>query len=203
MRHTGLWALVSLGAAVGLTGCSSTMPPQGPTGTSPTTTAGGTASSLPTPVTSPRGETTTVCDGADLSASGDFGAGAGNDGFLISLTNISASPCALSGYLRLVDAEEAGPALHVSHGSSMLYADPGPHSVVVAAGARASFGIGYAEAGGCAAGGAHFHALNIMFASDVVTLPIGTWREGYIPGVEQICDGMVTETAVSLSPVVG
>ena len=144
-----------------------------------------------------------VCDGADLSASGDFGAGAGNDGFLINLTNISASPCTLSGYLSLVDAQEAGPALHVSHGSSMLYTDPGPHSVVLAAGARAYFGIGYAEAGGCSAGGAHFHALNIVFTSDVLTLPIGSWRQGFIPGVELICEGEVTETAVSPSSVVG
>src|ERR1700730_1576690 len=153
MRRTRLWALATLGAAVGLTGCSSTTPSPWPTGTSPTATAGGTASSVPTPVSSPRGETTMVCDGADLSASGDFGAGAGNDGFLINLTNISASPCTLSGYLSLVDAQEAGPALHVSHGSSMLYTDPGPHSVVVAAGARAYFGIGYAEAGGGGGGG--------------------------------------------------
>lgn len=153
----------------------------------------------PTPITSATGATSSACDGTDLSASGDFGAGAGNDGFLIKLTSISASPCELSGYLSLVDTEAIGPALHVSHGSSMLYSDPGPHSIVVAPGSSAYFGIGYAEAGGCADGGTPFHAINIVFASDVLTLPIGTWRMGDIPGFEEICDGDVAETAVSLS----
>ena len=203
MLRTRLVVLASLGAATWLMGCSSATPSSEPTGTSPLATAGGTASGSPTPTNTPTRGPMTACAGADLSASGDFGAGAGNDGFLISLTNNSASPCTLSGYLSLVDARGAGPALHVRHGSSMLYADPGTHSVVVAAGMRAYFGIGYAEAGGCAAGGANFHALNIVFASGVLTLPIGAWRQGYLPGVEQICDGEVTETAVSLSTVVG
>jgi hypothetical protein len=154
-------------------------------------------------VSSAGGGTTAACEGADLSASGDFGAAAGNDGFLITLTNYSASPCVLVGYLNLVDTEAAGPALHVTHGSSMLYTDPGSHTVVVASGAHAFFGIGYSEAGGCAEGGAKFHALNIVFASDVLTLPIGAWRMGSPSGVEEICDGDVQETAVSLTSVQG
>jgi hypothetical protein len=191
-----------------LSGCSPTRPttvlPTGrtatPAGAIPT--PAGTASSEPTPTSSTTGATTIACDGADLSASGDFGGAAGNDGFLITLTSISSSPCTLSGYLSLVDAQAIGPALHVSHGSSMLYTDPGPHTIVVAPGTSAYFGIGYAEAGGCADGGANFHALNVLFAADVLTLPIGTWRMGYIAGVEEICDGDVTETAVSVSSVV-
>ena len=189
-----------------LSGCSgTTVLPTGRTVTpsaviaTATATPAGTASSEPTPITSATGATSSACDGTDLSASGDFGAGAGNDGFLIKLTSISASPCELSGYLSLVDTEAIGPALHVSHGSSMLYSDPGPHSIVVAPGSSAYFGIGYAEAGECADGGTPFHAINIVFASDVLTLPIGTWRMGDIPGFEEICDGDVAETAVSLS----
>ena len=138
----------------------------------------------PTPLTSPSGAAPSACDGNDLSASGEFGAGAGNDGFLITLTNHSTSSCILSGYLNLVDTEAAGPALHVSHESSMLYTDPGPHTIVVVSGASAYFGIGYAEAGGCAYGGAGFHAINIEFASDVLTLPIGAWRASSTAGVE-------------------
>jgi hypothetical protein len=127
----------------------------------------------------------------------------GNDGFLITLTNHSTISCILSGYLNLVDTEAAGPALHVSHESSMLYTDPGPHTIVVVSGASAYFGIGYAEAGGCAYGGAGFHAINIEFASDVLTLPIGAWRASSTAGVESICGGDVDETAVSLSSVQG
>jgi hypothetical protein len=170
---------------------------------SPTATLAGRARDVPAPVSSATEVTSSACDGTDLSASGDFGAAAGNDGFLITLTDISASACKLSGYLALVDTQAVGPALHVSRGSSMLYTDPGLHPIVVAPGTSAYLGIGYAEAGGCAHGGAPFHAINIVFASDVLTLPIGTWRMGYIPGVEEICDGDVTETAVSLSSVGG
>jgi Protein of unknown function (DUF4232) len=189
-----------------LSGCSgTTVLPTGRTVTpsaviaTATATPAGTASSEPAPTTSAAGATSRACDGTDLSASGNFGAGAGNDGFLIKLTSISASPCELSGYLSLVDAEATGPALRVSHGWSMLYSDPGPHPIVVAPGTSAYFGIGYAEAGGCAYGGALFHAINIVFASDVLPLPIGTWRMGDVPGFEEMCDGDVTETAVSLS----
>ena len=175
----------------------------GQTGSSPTATPDGIASSEPAPLTSPSGATSSACDGNDLSASGEFGAGAGNDGFLITLTNRSTSSCILSGYLNLVDNQAAGPALHVSHRSGMLYIDPGPHTIVVASGTSAYFGIGYEEAGGCAYGGAGFHAINIEFASDVLTLPIGAWRTGFIGGVESICEGDVDETAVSLSSVEG
>jgi hypothetical protein len=189
-----------------LSGCSgTTVLPTGRVATpsaviaTPTATPTGTASSEPTPTPSASGATPSACDGTDLSASGDFGAGAGNDGFLIKLTSTSASPCELSGYLSLVDAEATGPTLRVSRGWSMLYADPGPHAIVVAPGASAYFGIGYNEAGGCAEGGTPFRAINIVFASDVLTLPIGTWRTGDISGFEEICHGDLTETAVSLS----
>jgi hypothetical protein len=217
LRLTRVAAAATCALAAGLlSGCNVATPPpvhtvtptassvtSEPAATSPTATPAGAGASEPTPLTSAAGGTPTPCDGADLSASGDFGAGAGNDGFLITLTNHSASPCILSGYLNLVDTAPAGPALHVTHGSSMLYTDPGPHTVVVASGTNADFGIGYAEAGGCAEGGAQFHALNIVFASDVLTLPIGTWRMGDPPGVEEICDGDVQETAVSRSSVQG
>jgi hypothetical protein len=215
LRLTRVGAAATCGIAAGLlAGCDVATPPaihtvmptpasaaSAPAATSPTATPAGTDE--PTPVSSAGGGTPTACDGADLSASGDFGAGAGNDGFLITLTNHSARPCIVSGYLNLVDTAAAGPALHVTHGSSMLYTDPGPHTVVVASGTNAYFGIGYAEAGGCAEGGAQFHALNIVFASDVLTLPIGPWRMGDPPGVEEICDGDVQETAVSRSSVQG
>lgn len=145
----------------------------------------------PTSSAAPRG-----CAAHSLSATGVFGAGAGNDGFAFTLTNRSSSSCTVSGYLTLADADPRGPALVVQHGSSMLYTDRGPRNITLVPGGSGYFAIGYSE--GSCSNGPSFAAISVRFSTgDSLVLPIGAWRQTS-SGKESICDGFVDETAVSL-----
>ncbi len=103
------------------------------------------ASPPPSPSTAPRARR---CRTSDLGiAVGQYGAGLGNAGAVVTLTNDSATPCQVFGYLGLLrlDRHRRAMLTHLNRGSSMLFTDPGPHRVLLAPGRTASAGIGWVD----------------------------------------------------------